>query len=87
MWEGTMERKRLARRRVMALGLGGAALGLGTNVLIGRRRAMAASNPETMVYVSNAGSKEIYVLAMDRQTGATRHRCRAPTNRRRRACR
>jgi 6-phosphogluconolactonase len=66
-----MERRRLARRRVMALGLGGAAgLGLGTNILIGRHKAMAASTPETTVYVSNAGSKEVFVLAMDRATGA-----------------
>src|SRR5580704_16027705 len=66
-----MERRRLARRRVMALGLGGAAgLGLGTNILIGRHKAMAASTPETTVYISNAGSKEVFVLAMDRATGA-----------------
>jgi 6-phosphogluconolactonase len=31
---------------------------------------MAASPPETTVYVSNAGSKDVYVLAMDRKTGA-----------------
>ena len=31
---------------------------------------MAQSTPETIVYVSNAGSKEVYVLAMNRQTGA-----------------
>ncbi len=31
---------------------------------------MAATNPETTVYVSNAGSKDIYVLGMNRETGA-----------------
>jgi 6-phosphogluconolactonase len=30
---------------------------------------MTASNPQTMVYVSNAGSKDIFVLAMDRASG------------------
>jgi 6-phosphogluconolactonase len=64
-----MKHKRLARRRVMALGLGGAA-SLATNILTGRRTAMAASTPETTVYVSNAGSKDVYVLAMNRETGA-----------------
>jgi 6-phosphogluconolactonase len=31
---------------------------------------MAQSTPETVVYVSNAGSKEVFVLAMNRTTGA-----------------
>jgi 6-phosphogluconolactonase len=31
---------------------------------------MAQSTPETVVYVSNAGSKEVFVLAMNRATGA-----------------
>jgi 6-phosphogluconolactonase len=66
-----MERRRLARRRVMALGLGGAAgLGLGPNFLGGRRKAMADITPETTIYVSNAGSRDIYVLSMNRSTGA-----------------
>ena len=30
---------------------------------------MAQGTPETVVYVSNAGSKEVFVLAMDRATG------------------
>lgn len=30
---------------------------------------MADPTPQTVVYVSNAGSKDIYVLAMDRETG------------------
>jgi 6-phosphogluconolactonase len=31
---------------------------------------MAQDTPETVVYVSNAGSKDVFVLAMDRATGA-----------------
>ena len=31
---------------------------------------MAQGTPETVVYVSNAGSKEVFVLAMNRATGA-----------------
>ena len=62
---------RMARRRVLALGLGGiAGLGLGAQALIGGRNAMAQGTPETVVYVSNAGSKEVFVLAMNRATGA-----------------
>src|SRR5579864_2714330 len=65
-----MERKRLARRRVMQLGLGGvAALGTLSRPLSGVRKAMAADALETMVYVSNAGTKDIYVLSMKRDTG------------------
>jgi 6-phosphogluconolactonase len=64
-----MRRKVMARRRLLALGLGGAA-GLGANFLSGARKAMAATHPETTVYVSNAGSKEVFVLAMNRTTGA-----------------
>jgi 6-phosphogluconolactonase len=61
----------MQRRRILQLGLGGVAgLGAATLPLIGARKAMAAANPETTVYVSNAGSKEIYVLAMNRETGA-----------------
>jgi 6-phosphogluconolactonase len=65
-----MAGKGLARRRLMALGLGGAAgLSLSPKFMMGGR-AMAAGNPQTMVYVSNAGSKEVFALAMDRATGA-----------------
>jgi 6-phosphogluconolactonase len=66
-----MQRKRLPRRRVLQLGIGGtAALGAFASPLIaGARKAMADTAPETAVYVSNAGSKEIFVLAMNRQTG------------------
>jgi 6-phosphogluconolactonase len=59
----------MARRRLLALGLGGIA-GVGAQTLIGGRKAMAQSTPETAVYVSNAGSKEVFVLAMNRATGA-----------------
>jgi 6-phosphogluconolactonase len=66
-----MSHQAMARRRVLALGLGGVAgLGLGAQTLIGGRNAMAEGTPETVVYVSNAGSKEIFVLAMNRATGA-----------------
>jgi hypothetical protein len=66
---------RMARRRVLALGLGGiVGVGLGSQSLIGGRKAMAQGTPqgtpETVVYVSNAGSKEVFVLAMNRATGA-----------------
>ncbi len=62
---------RMGRRRVLALGLGGiAGLGLGAQNLIGGRKAMAQDLPETVVYVSNAGSKDVFVLAMNRVTGA-----------------
>jgi 6-phosphogluconolactonase len=39
-------------------------------ILIGGHKAMAQSTPQTLVYVSNAGSKEIFVLTMNRTTGA-----------------
>ena len=55
-----MEGTRLARRRALQLGLGGAAgLGLSSLPLIGVRKAMA-DTPETTVYVSNAGSKDVF---------------------------
>jgi 6-phosphogluconolactonase len=55
----------MRRRRLLQLGLGALPL-----PLIGARPAMADTSPETTVYVSNAGSKDIYVLAMNRATGA-----------------
>ena len=64
-----MRHGRLLRRRVLALGVGGIA-GLAAQTLIGRGKAMAQGTPATVVYVSNAGSKEIFVMAMDRATGA-----------------
>jgi len=66
-----MSHGQMARRRVLAVGLGGiAGLGFGPHTLIGGRKAMAQGTPETVVYVSNAGSKEVFVLAMNRATGA-----------------
>jgi 6-phosphogluconolactonase len=66
-----MSHGQMARRRVLALGLGGiAGLGLGPHTLTGGPKAMAQDTPETVVYVSNAGSKEVFVLAMNRATGA-----------------
>ena len=53
----------LRRRRVLQLGLGAVSL-----PLIGGK-AMAQNGPETAVYVSNAGSNDIYCLAMNRQSG------------------
>ncbi|MGY2805694.1 MULTISPECIES: lactonase family protein [unclassified Bradyrhizobium] len=54
----------MRRRRVLRLGLGGIAA-LGVLPLIGA----TADGPETFVYVSNAGTKDIYVLGMNRDTG------------------
>jgi len=56
------------RRHVLALGFAG--LSLGPRTLIGGNNAMAQSTPETVVYVSNAGSKDVAVLAMNRANGA-----------------
>src|SRR5215831_5743813 len=59
----------MRRRTVLQLGLGGISA-LSALSLIGTQRAMAAGDgPETFVYVSNAGTKDIYVLGMDRDTG------------------
>ena len=60
-----MADKRLTRRQTLALGLGGTLL---PSPFIGGE-AMAENTPETVVYVSNAASKEIYVLAMNRDSG------------------
>src|SRR5215831_19018662 len=60
-----MANLRLTRRQALALGLGGFAL---PSSFIGGK-AMAENTPETVVYVSNAASKEIYVLAMNRDSG------------------
>ena len=54
------------RRRVLALGLGGIAL---PSPFIEGRKAMADNTPDTVVYVSNAAGKEVYVLAMNRDSG------------------
>ena len=58
----------MRRRRVLQLGLGGIAA-LGVLPRIGAQRATAADGYETFVYVSNAGTKDIYVLGMNRETG------------------
>src|SRR5215467_4213356 len=60
-----MADKRLTRRQTLALGLGGILL---PGPFIGGK-AMAENTPETVVYVSNAASKEIYLLAMNRDSG------------------
>ena len=65
-----MTTRRIARRRVLQAGLGGiAAVGPLPLSMIGARSAMADTAPDTVVYVSNAGSKDIHVLAMNRNTG------------------
>ena len=61
-----MPTRRLTRRRVLTRGLGGAML---LHPFIGAGRAMAENAPDTVVYVSNAASKEISVLAMNRDSG------------------
>jgi len=58
----------MRRRRVLQLGLGWIAA-LGILPRIGAQRAMAADGHETFVFVSNAGTKDIYVLGMNRETG------------------
>jgi 6-phosphogluconolactonase len=58
----------MRRRHVLHLGISGIAA-LGALSRIGAKRAMAADGHETFVYVSNAGSKDIYVLGMNRETG------------------
>jgi 6-phosphogluconolactonase len=61
-----MTRGRLTRRRMLALGFGGMTL---SGWSMAARKAAADNPPDTVVYVSNAGSKEIYVLAMNRDSG------------------
>jgi 6-phosphogluconolactonase len=62
----------IKRRGMLQLGLGAVAA-LGPLplplVTIGAKRAMADTAPETVVYVSNAGSRDICVLAMNRTSG------------------
>src|SRR5262249_50350485 len=64
-----MERRRIARRRVLQAGVGGVALGALPLPLIGARKTMAADAPPTLVYVSNAGTKDIYGFGMNRDSG------------------
>jgi 6-phosphogluconolactonase len=58
----------MKRRQILQLGLGGIAA-LGSVPRIGAQRAMAADGRETFVYVSNAGTKDISVFGMNRDTG------------------
>jgi 6-phosphogluconolactonase len=68
--EEAMTPGRIERRRILQSGLAGiAALGPLPVAMIGARRAMADAVPETAVYVSSAGSRDINVLAMSRNTG------------------
>jgi 6-phosphogluconolactonase len=61
-----MTKTRMTRRQMLALGLGASAL---PSPVGGGGRAMAESTPDTVVYVSNAASKDITVLAMNRDSG------------------
>ncbi len=61
-----MAKTGLTRRRMLALTAGATAL---PGPFIGGRNAMAEPAPDTVVYVSNAGSKEIYCLVMNRDSG------------------
>ncbi|HUC73235.1 MAG TPA: beta-propeller fold lactonase family protein, partial [Stellaceae bacterium] len=61
-----MAKRRLTRRDMLALGIGGMTL---PSSLITARSASAETAPDTVVYVSNAGSKEIGVFAMNRDSG------------------
>jgi 6-phosphogluconolactonase len=64
-----MKPKKIARRRVLQAGIGGVAAGALPLPLIGVRDAMAADAPETFVYVSNAGTRDIHVFGMNRNSG------------------
>jgi 6-phosphogluconolactonase len=61
-----MAKARLTRRRTLGLGLGAMVL---PGRFIAGGKAMAQTTPDTVVYVSNASSKEIYILAMNRDSG------------------
>jgi 6-phosphogluconolactonase len=65
-----MTPERINRRGILQVGIGGiAALSPFPLVTVGVSRAMADTVPETVVYVSNAGSRDISVLAMNQNTG------------------
>jgi 6-phosphogluconolactonase len=61
-----MERRHIARRRVLQAGGG---LTLGMLALTGANNAAASDLAQTFVYVSNAGTKDISVFGMNRDTG------------------
>src|SRR6516162_5776349 len=56
----------ITRRQMLALGLGSVVL---PSPFVAGGKVMADTTPETVVYVSNAASKEIYVFAMNRDSG------------------
>jgi 6-phosphogluconolactonase len=58
----------VSRRRLLEIGIGGAAGLTVARPAIGAR-AMAQTAPETVVYVSNAGDPSVHVLAMNRASG------------------
>jgi len=58
----------MKRRNVLQLGLGSIAA-LGVVPGIGTRKARAADGHDTFVYVSNAGTKDIHVFGMNRDSG------------------
>ena len=60
--------RRVTRRRLVEMGIGGAATFAAARPAIGAR-AMAQTAPETVVYVSNAGDPAIHILVMNRATG------------------
>ena len=61
--------RRIARRRVLQAGVGGVALGTLPLPLTGAFDKAMAAAPLTFVYVSNAGTKDINVFAMNRDNG------------------
>ena len=61
-------RRQVTRRRILGIGISGAAVLAAARPAIGRK-AMAQSAPETAVYVSNGGDPSISVLGMNRATG------------------
>jgi 6-phosphogluconolactonase len=63
-----MPERQITRRRVLGIGIGGAAALAAARPAIGRK-AMAQTAAETAVYVSNAGDPSIYILGLNRATG------------------
>src|SRR3954449_12972737 len=63
-----MVARQVSRRRLLEIGVGGAAAFAAARPAIGAR-AMAQTAAETVVYVSNAGDPAIHILAMNRATG------------------
>jgi 6-phosphogluconolactonase len=63
-----MTERRVTRRRVLSIGVGGVAAFATARPAIGAK-AMAQTKLETAVYVSNAGDPSISILAMNRANG------------------